>query len=325
MPKVSVIVPNYNHEKYLERRLKTIFSQSFTDYELIFLDDASRDNSLNEFRSLIRDREVIEITSKNNSGSPFIQWNKGANVAKGEYLWFAESDDWSDSKFLSELINILDNYPNIGIAYCQSNFIDESDKIIGTNLEYTDDLDSELWKNDFVMDGREFCRKFEIYKNPIHNASSALIRKSVWDKVGPADETMIRCGDWMQVVKILEISDIGFKSEHLNCYRNNPLTWKPSYPLVYTIKDEEYKIFRYLEENFAVSSSDLNKRLQQLCKEWVGRIVYNSEYSEYEKFKNVYKYYKHYSIYDGRLSTKVFKNLIVEYFNKVKHKCQSIF
>ncbi|GJM15344.1 MAG: hypothetical protein DHS20C13_06710 [Thermodesulfobacteriota bacterium] len=325
MPKVSVIVPNYNHEKYLERRLKSILGQTFNDYELIFLDDGSTDNSLNVYRSVKINQPLTEILSEVNSGSPFIQWNKGVSCSSGQYLWFAESDDWADSEFLSEMLNILDNHPEVGIAYCQSHFVDENDQTIGTNLEFTNDLDSTLWKNDFVMNGRKFCKEFELFKNPVHNASSALIRKSVWDKVGPADETMKRCGDWMQVVKILEISDIAFKSKPLNYYRNNPVAWNPQYPLIYDIKDEEYRIFTYIKNNFSVASKALNNRADQLCKQWLGRVIYNSDYSEYQKLMNVYKYYKQYQNYDDRIATRVIKNLVIEYFQKIQNKFRSFF
>lgn len=320
MPKVSVIVPNYNHEKYLDRRLNSIFGQTFRDYELIFLDDASTDNSVQVFKKLSKGYAVKEIINDTNSGSPFIQWNKGVQYANGEYLWFAESDDWADKEFLSELVDVLENNSEVGIAYCQSYFIDEQNEIVGSNLDFTNDLDKSLWKKDFVLNGREFCENYEVFKNPIHNASSALIRKSVWDKVGPADESMTRCGDWLQVVKILELSDIAFKSEHLNYYRSNPNNWKPTYPLAYKIKDEEYQIFTYINHKFDVSFQDADKRADILCKEWVGRIIYNSQYSEYEKLKNVYKYYKRFKKYDHNLMKRVLKNLNTEYRRKLQKK-----
>jgi glycosyltransferase involved in cell wall biosynthesis len=100
MPKVSVIVPNYNHSQFLSERLDSIINQTYKDFELIILDDASTDNSidvinqyLNKYPELIRFQP-----STNNSGSPFVQWDNGIKLAKGEFVWIAESDDVAPTK-----------------------------------------------------------------------------------------------------------------------------------------------------------------------------------------------------------------------------------
>ena len=75
-PKVSIIVPNYNYSRFLEERFQSILGQTYRDYEIIFLDDASTDESVKLVSekfgtSLAR----VEVNSKN-SGNPFIQWNR---------------------------------------------------------------------------------------------------------------------------------------------------------------------------------------------------------------------------------------------------------
>lgn len=164
MPKVTVIVPNYNHEKYLEKRLRSILDQTFRDYEIIFLDDGYTDNSLSVYHFVIEDHPVKEILSVTKSVSTFIQWNKGVEESSGEYLWFAESDDWVDKDFLSKLVEFLAKYAELRIAFCQSFFVDREDNITGRNLSFKNDLDYKLWDNDFLMDGRVFCAKYELFK-----------------------------------------------------------------------------------------------------------------------------------------------------------------
>ena len=83
MPHVSIIVPNFNHARFLDRRLGSIFEQSMPDFELIFLDDASSDNSIDVFEAYANDHRVTRLVNKNNSGNPFIQWNKGFDLATG--------------------------------------------------------------------------------------------------------------------------------------------------------------------------------------------------------------------------------------------------
>ena len=125
MPLVSVIIPNYNHAAFLKQRIESVLNQTFQDFELIILDDCSTDNSkeiIEEYRSNPKVKSIVY--SKMNSGSPFEQWRKGIVLAKGEYVWIAESDDWASLDFLHELISNLSKKKNVGICFCDSNWVD---------------------------------------------------------------------------------------------------------------------------------------------------------------------------------------------------------
>jgi glycosyltransferase involved in cell wall biosynthesis len=109
MPRVSVIVPNYNHANYLKDRLNSVFNQSFTDIEVILLDDASNDESIVILKKYASNERVTHfIINEKNSGSPFKQWMKGIELAKGEYIWIAESDDICELNFLEEQVKALE-------------------------------------------------------------------------------------------------------------------------------------------------------------------------------------------------------------------------
>ena len=108
-PMISVILPNYNHANFLPERLHSIFNQTYTDFEVIILDDSSTDNSvtiLNEYKS--HPKLSHFIVNDNNTGSPFLQWKKGIDLAKGKYIWIAESDDSCELDFLEKQIKILE-------------------------------------------------------------------------------------------------------------------------------------------------------------------------------------------------------------------------
>ena len=88
MPKVSVIVPNYNHEPYLRQRIDSILNQSYQDFELILLDDCSVDNSRDILMAYKNHPKVTQLVfNEQNSANTFKQWNKGIELAKGEYIW----------------------------------------------------------------------------------------------------------------------------------------------------------------------------------------------------------------------------------------------
>ena len=103
MPKVSIIVPVYNTEKYLARCIDSILAQTFTDFELILVNDGSKDNSgkiCDEYAQ--KDSRIIVIHKEN--GGVSSARNKGIDVAQGDWISFVDSDDWISSDFLSSFI-----------------------------------------------------------------------------------------------------------------------------------------------------------------------------------------------------------------------------
>jgi len=91
-PLLSIIVPNYNHAVFLPQRLDSIFNQTFQDFEVILLDDQSPDNSveiLQQYAQKYRDKVAHFITNDQNTGNPFVQWKKGIELARGEFIWIA--------------------------------------------------------------------------------------------------------------------------------------------------------------------------------------------------------------------------------------------
>ncbi len=90
MPKVSIIVPNYNYAHFLEQALGSIERQTYRDFEVILLDDASTDDSLPVPQRFAREHHCQFVCNEHTSGSAFKQWNKGLKLATGQYVWIAE-------------------------------------------------------------------------------------------------------------------------------------------------------------------------------------------------------------------------------------------
>src|SRR6185437_16633828 len=130
MPTVSVIVPNYNHALYLPKRMESILRQTYQDFELILLDDCSTDDSRAILSQYAGDARIRVEFNELNSGV-FKQWNKGVRLARGEYVWIAESDDYADERLLERLVSILDADPSVAFAYCRSWRVDEDDRLNG--------------------------------------------------------------------------------------------------------------------------------------------------------------------------------------------------
>lgn len=105
MPKVSVVVPVYNVEKYIARCIKSVLKQTFHDWELILVDDAGKDNSMTIVKEFAQsDFRVKYLESKKNEG-PMVARDKGCRIAKGEYLMFLDGDDTLPNNAVEVLYN----------------------------------------------------------------------------------------------------------------------------------------------------------------------------------------------------------------------------
>ena len=218
-PTVSVIVPNYNHARFLRQRIDTILAQTFRNFELILLDDCSTDESRSILREYVSDPRVRLDINEVNSGSTFKQWNKGVRLAHGKYVWLAESDDYSDPHFLERLVPLLDADPKVMIAYCLSWRVSDSGKSDEFVYPLLDPPDLPRWSTDFCADGREECRRYFVIANLVRNASSSVFRKAVYERVGGADENLRLCGDWKLWASIALCGNIAYISDPLNYYR----------------------------------------------------------------------------------------------------------
>lgn len=223
---VSAIIPNYNHAPYLRDRLNSVLAQTHTELEVIVLDDASTDDSLSVIREFERgprrDPRITHVSANAaNSGSAFCQWNAGTARASGEFLWFAESDDVADPRFLGALLGMMAAHPRVGLAYCASSKINAQGEVVGDFGAYYADLDPHHWQSDFVNEGRTEVREYLCFKNTIPNASAALMRRAAFAQAGGADESFTLCGDWDVYARILREWDIAYCATPLNAYREH--------------------------------------------------------------------------------------------------------
>ncbi|MFA5927404.1 MAG: glycosyltransferase family 2 protein [Patescibacteria group bacterium] len=244
-PTVSVIVPNYNHARFLDQRMQTIFDQTWRDFEVIFLDDASTDNSLEIFEKYRKNPHVSKIIVNNtNSGSPFIQWNRGIREARGKYIWIAESDDYSAPEFLETMIKKLEANSTAGLAYCQSWVVSKAGQ--RPSVQRLSMNDRVRWSNDFFSPGLIELSRYPYYAGKILNASSVVCRSDCWNQIGLADESMSQSADWLCWAKFLLISDVCYSAERLNYYRVHDGNVTQKNRLTGKMILEDYKVINYI-------------------------------------------------------------------------------
>lgn len=214
---ISIIVPNYNHLQFLPKRLETIINQSFQDFEIILLDDCSMDGSWEYLKQYENHPKVRHcIRNEVNSGSPFKQWKKGLDLAKYDWVWIAESDDFSDLNFLEKFVSELNE--NVIFVFCNSNDVDEfGEEYVGfMNFDFPEG--SSLFADSFQFQSNFFLQNYLIYRNYIRNASSVLFKKP--RQFPKRIEQMQYSGDWFFWISLSNSKGcIKYLNEKLNFYR----------------------------------------------------------------------------------------------------------
>jgi glycosyltransferase involved in cell wall biosynthesis len=250
-PKVSVIIPNYNHGVYLRERIESVLNQTFKDFELIILDDCSTDNSTEVIHQYSNHPLVSAIViNDKNSGSPFKQWQKGILLAKGEWLWIAESDDSADPQFLEKFVNALEGQQNIGLIYCDSHIVNEQG-VLGTFADLKNrKFITNRWSHNYRNSGPDEIENFLLPAGTINNTSAVLFNMKVLHEVNPFDLNLRYIGDKYAFVKILSKSDVLYISEGLNFYRD-PFNKKHADRYIFYFY-EQFLVFDWVYKNMKI-------------------------------------------------------------------------
>ena len=168
MPLVSVVIPVYNVEQYIDEALRSVLTQSYVNLEVIIVDDESPDHSIARIQRNFDDPRIRIIKQKNRglAGAR----NTGIRHAKGEYIAFLDSDDvWRTSK-IEKHIQLMQAQPNCGVSFCSSEFIDANSRSLKR-------LQAPKKINDYQAHDI-FCR------NPIGNGSVPVVRKGTLEQIG---------------------------------------------------------------------------------------------------------------------------------------------
>ena len=271
MPVVSILVPNYNHARFLRRRIDSILAQTFQDFELILLDDCSTDDSQLILLEYASDPRVRVEFNDVNSGNPFKQWNKGVRLAQGKYIWMAESDDYADERLLERLVAVLEADPQISFAYCQSRCVTEDDRF-GAFAESSLD-DAQRWAADFCEEGPEACRKFFLPYNPISNASAVVFRRDIYEQAGGADESLRLCGDWKLWAAMALCGRVAYLCEPLNYFRTHENSVRGKTRQARTDVTEFLHVARWILDRVTVTDAILEKTCDYRAELWVPALM----------------------------------------------------
>ena len=220
---VSVIIPNYNYARFLRQRIESVLAQTYTNYEIILLDDASTDDSmsiLNHYKTNSRVTH-LEINSVN-TGSPFAQWQKGISLSRGKYIWIAESDDAADSSFLEKAVSVLNQYPHTSFCFLGSNCIDEKGNELSTDFDRWTSKQLRRPHNIGIFDGEDYIKHNLYWRNYIYNASGVVFRKQCFEQIKDLSCFSMRySGDWLFWIEICRQGNVIRINRKLNYFRQH--------------------------------------------------------------------------------------------------------
>lgn len=243
--------------------------------EVILLDDASVDGSRDAIIEFGRKHNWPVLLNSENSGSPFKQWAKGVAMAKGTYVWIAESDDYCETNLLSNLVEILESDEAITLAYCQSTHVDENNEEMGSAKAWTDSLDKGRWAQDFVADGKREAVEWLSCRNTIPNASAVVFRRAEGLTFDDILEMRL-CGDWIFWSRIARKGKVAFSAMNMNYYRTHSQTAR-----INTKKNRQREEW-YLAVMENIESSDYltldRSQIKRIIRSWSETVDFNGKY-----------------------------------------------
>lgn len=121
----SVIIPLYNKAPYVAKAIGSVLAQTFTDYELVIMDDGSKDDSFEIAKKAIEGQENCHLYRQENAGVSMAR-NNGVAVSEGDFLCFLDADDWWNPHFLEEMSNLLTEFPDAGIYGTNYTIVNEA-------------------------------------------------------------------------------------------------------------------------------------------------------------------------------------------------------
>lgn len=287
-PKVSIIVPNFNHSKYLLERLESVYGQTYGNVEVILLDDCSSDESvaiLGDYAKRYPDKTIFRC-NETNSGGVFNQWKKGLELATGELVWIAESDDYCSVNLLEELVRCFQN-PAVMLAFARTEFVRGTPPVKAwTSEEYLSDLGLGIWERPFIKSAHAMVKSGWAVKNIVPNVSGAVFRHP--GKISLLNEAqwlnLRMCGDWVFYLSIIRGGLVAYSPDATNYYRQHSLNTSVNVQKEDLYYQEHEVVALYLAKLYRLDRADFKKQERQLYQHWCT----NRGASQLGEFRSLY-------------------------------------
>lgn len=218
MPKVSVVIPSYNHAAYIEQAIQTILSQTYRDLELIIVDDGSSDASPS-ILSKIHNEKVRVVFQQNQGAHAAI--NQGLSMARGQYLAILNSDDAYVPQRIEKAIDIMEANPKIGLVSSYIEIVDSTGKSLGVKQGYKNCPPWTLDRPEKSFRALNNLGLALLTENYLATTSNYVFPRTIYQKVGEF-RPLRYTHDWDFALRLARIAEIYMIEEPLLQYRVHP-------------------------------------------------------------------------------------------------------
>ena len=248
--KFSIIIPLYNKAPYVRKALESVLAQTYTDFELIIVDDGSTDDSASIVQQFIDERLKVKgeetsgavtstynlspityklsvrLITQSNAGVSAAR-NSGVATSSGDYIAFLDADDWWEPTYLERMAQLIEDYPEAGLYACNYYYHKDGLNIIKVDIP-----------TGYFNYPKEYFKNFAM---PVWTGATMIPRK-VYDEMGGFPVGIKLGEDFLLWAKIAMHYPVAFLNEPLAYYNN---TLPPNYRATYHLhKPEEHMLFR---------------------------------------------------------------------------------
>jgi len=241
MPKISVIIPNYNNANYITCAIESVLSQTYTDFEILVVDDGSTDNSKGAIgKYILKHCNKMRYFYQENKGLSVAR-NKGIKESRGSYITFLDSDDeWKPTK-LERQMKLIEK-EDADFVHCAA------------RIKYDDAISDEI-KPKFPA--YNFYDLLLTKKSVV--TSTVLLKKACFDNAGLFDEEIKSAEDYELWLRMFFKYKIGYIDEPLAIYRKHSGNFSSNNQEL--MRKEGVKIFQNLQKNSGFSKGLIRKKL----------------------------------------------------------------
>lgn len=249
VPEISVIVPVYNAELYLERCVNSILGQSFLDFELILMDDGSTDNSPAICDAMGEKDPRIRVIHKQNTGVSDTR-NRAIQFACGKYVAFVDADDYIAEKMLELMYQELHNH-SCDLVMCNY-YVDSGDKLTPAKMKYEQSYDTKM-----DVKNRLLKRYYETDQVGLYSLCNKLFRRSliVNHQIEMNVELAIAEDAWFVFDYLKVCSSVRYVSVPLYYYYQNPNS------AMHRVRLDQYEKWVYTRKRLLAENENLQFKL----------------------------------------------------------------
>lgn len=178
---ISIVIPSYNHEKYIQRCIESVLMQTYKDWELIIIDDGSKDSS-NDIIASYLDKRIRHIMQENAGAHNAI--NRGLSLAEGEYLTILNSDDEYHPNRLEKFLQAFSQNSSIDFISTWIDIVDSDSKKIGTKKAWENMEPWEIKDKDLTFAGTDDYALNALMSNFVSTTSNMIFKREVYEQVG---------------------------------------------------------------------------------------------------------------------------------------------